>query len=62
VALDAVDGPSLAAAIRRLLTDPPALAALGAEARARKFKTAADYAKEVSDWMAGLARAASSAT
>jgi len=56
LAQDAVDSPSLAAAIRHLLTDAPALERLGAEARARKFKTAADYAREVSDWMAGLAK------
>ena len=54
VALDEVDAPSLAAAISRLLTDKSALERLSAEARARKFKSAADYARELSDWMVSL--------
>ena len=54
LALEAVDTASLAGAIGQLLSDPAALAGLSAAARARTFKTGADYAREIHDWMAGL--------
>ena len=56
VALPAVDATSLAGAIRRLLQNPPELAALAARARARTFKSWAGYARELTDWMATLPR------
>ncbi len=54
--LEAVDAASLAGAMGRLLSDKPVLERLGAEARARKFKSAAGYAREVREWMAVLPR------
>ncbi len=56
VALDAVDAASLAPAIRRLLQNPAELAALGAEARARHFKSWPSYTLELTAWMEGLPR------
>jgi glycosyltransferase involved in cell wall biosynthesis len=56
VGLPAVDAPRLAGAIRRLLQNPAELAALAAQARARKFKTWAEYAREFTAWMATLPR------
>jgi glycosyltransferase involved in cell wall biosynthesis len=56
LALEAVDATSLAGAIGHLLADQPALERLSAEARARKFKSVADYAREVEDWMHTLSR------
>ncbi len=56
VALASVDAASLAAAIRRLLQNPPELAALSAQAHARPFKSWAGYARELTDWMATLPR------
>jgi glycosyltransferase involved in cell wall biosynthesis len=54
-----VDPPGareLAAAMECLLADPARLAALGAAARDRRFKTRKDYAAEVAAWMADLPR------
>lgn len=56
IALPALDAATLAGAIRRLLQNPADLAALGAEARARKFKSWPDYAGELTAWMATLSR------
>lgn len=54
--LDRVDTPSLAAALARLLTSPAALAALATAARARRFRTWADYARDLAAWLATLPR------
>lgn len=56
--LPAVDAAGLAGAIRRLLQNPAELAALAAQARARKFKAWPDYARELTAWMATLPRRA----
>lgn len=56
VALDSVDASSLADAMRRWLRSPAELAALAAVARARKFRTWTDYARELTTWMATLPR------
>lgn len=56
VALPAVTAPALAAAIQRLLRNPAELAALAAQARARKFRSWPDYAAELSAWMGTLPR------
>lgn len=56
LALDRVDAPSLAAAIGRLLRAPEECAALAAAARARRLRTWADYARDLTDWMAGVPR------
>lgn len=56
LALAAVDAASLTAAIGSLLGDSARLAQLGAEARARRFKTWTDYVRELSDWSATLPR------
>lgn len=58
VGLPSVDATHLADAIRRLLQNPAALAALAAQARARKFKMWPDYARELTAWMATLPRRA----
>ncbi|MBI2814953.1 MAG: glycosyltransferase [Opitutae bacterium] len=58
VGLASVDATHLADAIRRLLQNPAELAALAAQARARKFKTWPDYARELTAWMATLPRRA----
>lgn len=52
--LDTVDGASLAEAIRRLLTAPAELAALTSAARSRRFKTWANYAAELTEWIGEL--------
>jgi glycosyltransferase involved in cell wall biosynthesis len=56
LALETMDAAGLAGALRGLLVDRPALERLGAEARARKFKSPADYAREIREWMAALPR------
>ena len=56
--LPSVDRTSLAAAIRRLLTDGAELAALTAAARSRTFRSWADYTRELSAWTQSLARRA----
>jgi glycosyltransferase involved in cell wall biosynthesis len=56
VTLDSMDAGSLAAAILRLLQNPPALAALAAAARARTFKSWPDYAAELAAWLRTLSR------
>jgi glycosyltransferase involved in cell wall biosynthesis len=58
VTLPAVDASTLTGAIRRLLQNPAELAALAAQARARKFKLWPDYARELTAWMATLPRRA----
>lgn len=58
VGLASVDALPLAGAIRRLLQNPAELAALAAQARARKFKTWPDYVRELTAWMATLPRRA----
>ncbi len=58
VGLASVDALHLAGAIRRLLQNPAELAALAAQARARKFKIWPDYARELTAWMATLPRRA----
>ena len=54
VALAVVDAASLAAALRRLLQDPAEVAALGAAARARKFRSWTECARDLSTWMRTL--------
>jgi glycosyltransferase involved in cell wall biosynthesis len=56
LALEAVDAGSLTAAIGSLLGPGDRLASLAAAARARRFKTWAGYARELSDWAATLPR------
>lgn len=56
IALPSVDAGSLAGAIRRLLQSPDELATLAAQARSRRYKLWPDYARELTDWMAGLRR------
>jgi glycosyltransferase involved in cell wall biosynthesis len=56
VALDSVDAPGLAAAMRRLLENPAEISALTAAARARTFRTWSDYAAEITGWARGLKR------
>ena len=56
VALAAVDAASLATAIRRLLQNPAEVAALGAAARARTFRSWADCARDLTAWMRTLPR------
>ena len=58
VGLASVDAVHLAGAIRQLLQNPAALAALAAQARARRFKTWPDYARELTAWMTTLPRRA----
>jgi hypothetical protein len=48
--------PSLAAAISRLLSAPAELTALAAAARARRFRTWTDYARDLAAWVATLSR------
>ncbi len=54
LALDSVDATSLASAIRRLLQNPGELAGLATAARARRFKSWADCARELTAWMSTL--------
>lgn len=56
VPLDLVDASTLAAALRRLLTQPAELAALARAARARHLKTWPEYAAEFTAWMQSLRR------
>lgn len=56
VTLPSVDAGHLAGALRHLLQNPAELAALAAEARARRFKLWPDYARELVDWMNTLPR------
>jgi glycosyltransferase involved in cell wall biosynthesis len=56
LALDSVDAASLGAAIARLLEAPAELAALSAAARARSFRSWADYTRELTTWMHDLPR------
>lgn len=54
--LASVDASSLADACERLMLDEAERARLGAEARARRFRTADDYAGELTAWMKTLPR------
>jgi glycosyltransferase involved in cell wall biosynthesis len=54
VTVDVTDVPQLAATIERLLKSPQELAALTKAAEARRFKSWADYAAELTAWMATL--------
>ena len=56
--LDRVDAPSLAAALSRLLATPADLTALATAARARRFRSWADYARDIAAWLAQLPRRA----
>ena len=56
IALDRVDAPSIAHAISRLLSTPSALAALTDAARARRFRTWSDYARDLATWLPTLDR------
>ncbi len=49
--LETLDAPAIAAAIAQLLHSPAELAALAARARARRFKTWTDYARELTEWI-----------
>ena len=55
-ALDCVDAANLATAIGRLVAAPAEVAVLAAAARARTFRTWADYADELSAWLRTLSR------
>lgn len=54
VALASLEAASLAGALGRLLAAPDELSRLAAEARARRFKTWADYTRELTEWMGTL--------
>jgi glycosyltransferase involved in cell wall biosynthesis len=54
ITLDSVDATAIAAAIRRLLAAPSELAALGEQAKARRFKRWTRYADELLAWMREL--------
>lgn len=56
LALASVDAAALAAAIARLLESPAELADLSAAARARTFRSWADYTRELTTWMHTLPR------
>jgi glycosyltransferase involved in cell wall biosynthesis len=56
LALDRMDAPSLAAAIARLLAAPNELTSLATAARARRFRTWSDYARDLSAWLATVPR------
>jgi glycosyltransferase involved in cell wall biosynthesis len=56
VPLDLVDGPALARGLARLLDSPEMRATLAAAAAARRFKTWADYTRELTTWMQTLPR------
>ena len=56
VTLEAVDAPSLASVIERLLARPAEMEALAAQALTRRFKTWTDYARELTEWLRTLAR------
>lgn len=59
LALPDVTAPTLAGAIRELLTAPATLQHLEAEARARCFRTWADYTDDLLGWMGTLTRRSS---
>jgi glycosyltransferase involved in cell wall biosynthesis len=50
IELETVDAAALASAIARLIHAPSAVAMLSAQARARRFKTWAEYADELIRW------------
>lgn len=54
LALDQVNGPTLAAAMDRLLTDAVARSDLAAAASGRTFRSWSDYAADLTAWMATL--------
>jgi glycosyltransferase involved in cell wall biosynthesis len=54
VALERVDAPSLAEAMAGLLDHPERRESLAGAARARRFKSWADYANELAGWMVEL--------
>lgn len=54
LALEHLDAASLAAAMRRLLTEPMLAADLAAQARAREFRSWGDYANDLLGWMDSL--------
>ena len=56
LALDRVDSPSLSTAISQLLRAPSELAALVRAARARRFRTWPDYARDLLAWLPEIAR------
>ena len=56
VMLDRVDAAAIADAIERLLARPDEVAALAAQARARRFKTWNEYAGELTEWLRTLPR------
>jgi len=56
VMLDSPDTDSLAGAIGRLLNMPAECQTLATEARKRRFKTWAEYAAELLDWMRSMPR------
>ncbi len=56
--LDRVGANDLAAALDRLLGSPAELAALAEAARARRFRSWADYTRDLTSWLDGLARRA----
>ena len=54
--LDHVDAASLTAALGRLLSTPAVLAALATAARARRFRSWSDYARDLAAWLPTLRR------
>ena len=54
--VDRVDAPSLAVAIRSLLTEPTRLATLTTEASRRPIRTWRDYARDLLEWQRSLPR------
>ncbi|HTL68152.1 MAG TPA: glycosyltransferase [Lacunisphaera sp.] len=54
LALENLEAASLATAMRQLLTEPAKLAGLAAASRARKLRTWADAAADISAWMRDL--------
>lgn len=54
--LEAVDAPSLAAAMGSLLDSPKRIAALAVEARGRAFPSWTDYTRGIIDWLGTLPR------
>lgn len=56
IALNSVEPAALAMAVQHLLTSPAELESLAAAARARTFKSWADYARELTTWMRDLPR------
>jgi len=58
LSLGAAGAGEIAAAVARLLDSPAELASLGAAARGRRFRTWADYARDLLAWMGSLRRGA----